>query len=174
MTKKTKHCPKNEQIGTSKAMQLCRIKTPVKIWCSAERKSRQEEKVLARICMLHTFYAHSYIYSREPWPMCSSCNHSQSVDHIWYNAWTIGDIGKGWMIFVLKRSWHLTWNTFYEILIKYYLIYFSGSYKKLNSSKNCRQTPHRSMNWQPYNLAMALNGHIGWNAQHLRKEKSLS
>ena len=66
----------------SQATQLRRIKPLVEIWSSSTRKSRREEKVLARIRLGHTVCTHSYIYSRDPRPMCRSCNQPQSVEHI--------------------------------------------------------------------------------------------
>ena len=67
---------------TSLATQLRRIKPQVENWSSVNRKSRREEKTLARIRLGHTVYTHNYIYSKEPRPMCIACNHPLSVEHI--------------------------------------------------------------------------------------------
>ena len=67
---------------TSLATQLRRIKPQVENWSSVNRKSRREEKTLARIRLGHTVYTHNYIYTKEPRPMCIACNHPLSVEHI--------------------------------------------------------------------------------------------
>ena len=64
------------------ATQLRRIKPRIEHWSSATRDSRQEEKILARLRLGHTVYTHSYIYSKDPRPMCTLCHHPQTVEHI--------------------------------------------------------------------------------------------
>ena len=76
----TKHWQK-QWTDISQATQLRRIKPLVELWSSSTRNSRREEKVLARIRLGHTIYTHSYIYAKDPRPMCRSCNHPQSVEH---------------------------------------------------------------------------------------------
>ena len=68
--------------NTSRATQLRRIKPQVENWSTANRKNRREEKVLSRLRLGHTVYTHSYIYSQEARPVCTSCNHPQTVEHI--------------------------------------------------------------------------------------------
>ena len=68
--------------NVSHATQLRRIKPRVEIWSSAARQSRQEEKILARLRLGHTVYTHSYIYSKDPRPMCTLCNHPLTVEHL--------------------------------------------------------------------------------------------
>ena len=77
---------------TSLATQLRRIKPHVENWSSVTRQSRREEKILAKLHLGHTVYTHNYIYSKEPRPMCLSCNHPQSVEHILYSVQII--VGK--------------------------------------------------------------------------------
>ena len=76
----TKHW-QEQWTDLSQATQLRRIKPLVELWSSSTRNSRREEKVLARIRIGHTAYTHSYIYAKDPRPMCRSCNHPQSVEH---------------------------------------------------------------------------------------------
>ena len=68
--------------NASRATQLRRIKPQIEIWSSATRKSRKEEKILARLRLGHTLYTHSYIYSKDPRPMCTLCSHPETVEHL--------------------------------------------------------------------------------------------
>ena len=68
--------------NVTQATQLRRVKPKIEQWLSANRSSRYQEKVLARLRIGHTSHTHSYIYSRENRPMCARCQSAQTIEHI--------------------------------------------------------------------------------------------
>ena len=68
--------------NTTSTTQLRRVKPHIETWDSANRKIRQEEKVLARMRLGHTVYTHSHIYSQQDRPICTRCQHPETVKHI--------------------------------------------------------------------------------------------
>ena len=48
-------------------------------WCTAYRKNRREEVILARLRTGHTHYTHSYLLDRKTQPTCEICQCPQSI-----------------------------------------------------------------------------------------------
>ena len=66
--------------------QLKTLKPKIQDWSSAYRKNRQEEKVLARLRIGHTYLTHHFIYSKDPRPRCTQCAQTLTVKHIIFNC----------------------------------------------------------------------------------------
>ena len=62
--------------------QLHDIKPELGLWASSFRKSRIEEKTLARLRLGHTYLTHSYIFARSPRPRCNTCDRTLTVKHL--------------------------------------------------------------------------------------------
>ena len=58
------------------------IKPNIGYWPSSSRKSRLEEKALARLRIGHTITTHSFVLNRDPQPRCARCRAVLTVDHI--------------------------------------------------------------------------------------------
>ena len=68
----------DEGMGT----QLHQIKPQLGNWTSSNRRSRRDEKVLARLRIGHTYLTHSFIFARQHRPVCVHCQTGLSVEHI--------------------------------------------------------------------------------------------
>ena len=63
--------------------QLRHIKLTVKPWGSSSRKNRQEEKMLSRLRIGHTFITHSHLFSHNNTrPKCETCDEELTVSHL--------------------------------------------------------------------------------------------
>ena len=70
------------QWRADKRTQLHDIKTTIGSWSSSSRKTRLEEKVLARLRIGHTSLTHSFIFQRHERPLCNTCNTLLTVSHL--------------------------------------------------------------------------------------------
>lgn len=80
-----RHCVTNfweHRWRNDKRTQLHNIKTHIASWSSSSRKTRLEEKTLARLRFGHTYLTHSFIFQRSARPLCTSCNTQLTVKHL--------------------------------------------------------------------------------------------
>ena len=62
--------------------QLRTIKLTTKSWGSSSRKNRQEEKMLCRLRIGHTFITHSHCFKQITRPQCDTCDEDITVSHL--------------------------------------------------------------------------------------------
>ena len=82
LRQKTLRLWRKQWLEVTRATQLRRIKKDITEWQSSNRSNREEEKVLARLRLGHTWYTHSYIYKQDAQPTCNVCRTPVTVEHI--------------------------------------------------------------------------------------------
>ena len=65
-----------------KNSKLRQLKPVIKPWLSALRKNRQEEVLLCRLRIGHTYATHGHLLRGEDKPLCPRCNACLTVEHV--------------------------------------------------------------------------------------------
>ena len=79
-----------ERWSSCRDNKLFQIKPTLGEWPPGFRRSRQEEVVLSRLRIGHTYFSHSYILRREDPPGCTACQEIYSVRHVLIDCIDLG------------------------------------------------------------------------------------
>ena len=65
-----------------KTQQLHSIKPTFEYWPTMNQNTRKRERTLSRLRIGHTYITHSFLWNKEPRPICNTCNITLNVKHI--------------------------------------------------------------------------------------------